>query len=52
MVLSKESSSHGRDGDIGIHKTDLIQYLLDDQIVEVTAEFSTLDKCYEKWRED
>ena len=35
-------------GDLGIHKTDLIQYLLDDQIVEVTAEFSTLDMKMER----
>ena len=45
--FQKKAAAMGVMGDLGIHKTDLIQYLLDDQIVEVTAEFSTLDKCYE-----
>lgn len=34
----------GAMADLGIHKTDLIQYLLDDIITEVTAKVMTLDK--------
>ncbi len=32
--------------DLGIHKTDLIQYLLDDEIVRVQSIIKTLDKTY------
>ena len=32
--------------DLGVHKTDLIQFLLDQQVTEVTAFLSTLDKCF------
>ena len=34
-------------GDLGIHKTDLIHFLLNEPIVEVSAQLGTLDKRYE-----
>ncbi len=45
--FSKEVATMGSLADLGIHKTDLINYLLDDEIVETTAILSTLDKKYE-----
>ena len=34
----------GAMADLGVHKTDLIQYLLDDTVEETTAKVTTLDK--------
>ena len=34
----------GAMGDLGVHKTDLIQYILDSKVVEVSAKITTLDK--------
>ena len=34
----------GAMADLGVHKTDLIQYLLDDVVAETTAKVMTLDK--------
>lgn len=45
--FDKSKSSMGAMADLGIHKTDLIQYLLNDRIVETTAKVVTLDKRYE-----
>ncbi len=42
--FDKNIASMGAMADLGIHKTDLIQYLLDDYITEVTAKIATLDK--------
>ena len=45
--FNKDIASMGVLADLGIHKTDLINYLLDDEIIETTAILSTLDKKYE-----
>lgn len=42
--FNKEIASMGAMADLGIHKVDLIQYLLDQSITEVTAKIMTLDK--------
>ncbi|MDR4886779.1 Gfo/Idh/MocA family oxidoreductase [Fredinandcohnia sp. QZ13] len=42
--FKKERSHSGVAGDLGIHKIDLIHYLLDDEIEEVHSFFGTLDK--------
>lgn len=39
-----KKSAMGAMADLGIHKTDLIQYLLDDHVVETKATLATLDK--------
>lgn len=39
-----QAAGMGVMGDLGIHKTDLIQYLTGQKIVEVTAKLATLDK--------
>lgn len=44
--FDKEKAVMGAMADLGIHKTDLIQYLLDQQIVEVSAHLYTLDKRF------
>ena len=44
--FNKERAVMGAMADLGIHKTDLIQYLTDSRVVEVTAVVTTLDKCY------
>ena len=44
--FDKKKAVMGAMADLGIHKTDLIQYLLDQTIVEVTAKLATLDKRY------
>ena len=47
----KEERSHlGVAGDLGIHKIDLIHYLLDDEIDEVLSFHGTLDKIDENGR--
>lgn len=42
--FDKSKASMGAMADLGIHKTDLIDYLLDDEVVKVSAVVSTLDK--------
>lgn len=42
--FDKEKAGMGVIADLGIHKTDLIQYLLQDTIVETTAKLATLNK--------
>lgn len=44
--FDKEKAVMGAMADLGIHKTDLIQFLLDQTIVEVTAHICTLDKRF------
>ena len=45
--FDKERASMGAMADLGVHKTDLIQYLLGQKVVAVTAQLLTLDKRYE-----
>ncbi|GGD49443.1 Gfo/Idh/MocA family protein [Paenibacillus nasutitermitis] len=40
----KEEAVMGAMGDLGVHKSDLIRYLLDDEVAQVTAFIGTLDK--------
>ncbi len=42
--FDKYKTSLGVMADLGVHKTDLIQFLLDDTVVEVSAFLGTLDK--------
>jgi predicted dehydrogenase len=42
--FDRKKSAMGAMADLGIHKTDLIQYLLDDHVTETTARVVTLDK--------
>ncbi|MDO5023073.1 MAG: Gfo/Idh/MocA family oxidoreductase [Eubacteriales bacterium] len=42
--ISKERAFFGVLGDLGIHKIDLMHYLLSDEIVSVSANTATLDK--------
>lgn len=42
--FDKRHASFGAMADLGIHKTDLIQFLLDDKIAQVSAFIGTLDK--------
>lgn len=44
--FDKKAAVMGVLADLGIHKTDLIQFILDDTITAVTARISTIDKCY------
>lgn len=44
--FDKNKAVLGAMADLGVHKTDLIQYLLSDTIIEVTARLLTLDKRY------
>ena len=44
--FDKSRAVIGAMGDLGIHKTDLIQHLLGQRVVRVTAKLTTLDKCY------
>jgi predicted dehydrogenase len=44
--FDKDKAVMGAMADLGVHKIDLIQYLLDSYIVETTAYVSTLDKKY------
>jgi predicted dehydrogenase len=45
--FNKNRSVFGVAGDLGIHKIDLIRYLLDDEIQEVSSFIGTLDKKLE-----
>lgn len=42
--FDKKRAAMGAMADLGVHKTDLIQYLLNDTIEETTAKVTTLDK--------
>ncbi len=42
--FNKEKAAFGAMADLGIHKTDLIQFLINQKIIEVTAYLGTLDK--------
>lgn len=42
--FDKQKAAMGAMADLGIHKTDLLQYLLDDTICEVSASLTTLHK--------
>lgn len=42
--FDRTKSAMGAMADLGVHKTDLIQYLIDQKIVAVTAKVVTLDK--------
>lgn len=44
--FDKSRAAFGALADLGIHKTDLLQYLLGESIVSVKATFCTLDKKY------
>jgi len=44
--FDKKRASMGAMADLGIHKTDLIQFLLDTRVAETTAVVTTLDKRY------
>ena len=46
--FQKERSGLGIAGDLGIHKVDLLHYLLDDEIEQVSAFQGVLDKVNEK----
>lgn len=43
----KEKAAIGAMADLGVHKIDLIHYLLGERIVKVSAKLCTLDKCGE-----
>lgn len=45
--FDKAYAAMGAMADLGVHKTDLIQYLTSSKIVETTAVVTTLDKRYE-----
>ncbi|BBH21751.1 oxidoreductase [Paenibacillus baekrokdamisoli] len=40
----KEEAVMGAMGDLGVHKSDLIRYLLDDEVAQVSAFIDTIDK--------
>lgn len=44
--FDKKRAALGALADLGIHKTDLMHYLLDDEIVKVSATIRTLNKTY------
>ncbi len=44
--MRRDRAAFGVLGDLGIHKTDLIHFLLDEPIVEVSAQMGTLNKRY------
>lgn len=44
--FDKRAAAIGVMADLGTHKTDLIQFLIDDVIIETTAKLVTLDKRY------
>ncbi len=44
--IHKDRAAFGVLADLGIHKTDLMHFLLDDPIVTVSAQMGTLDKRY------
>ena len=44
--FDKKRAAFGALADLGVHKTDLIHYLLGEEIAEVSAKFTTLDKKF------
>ena len=44
--FDKKRAAFGAMADLGVHKTDLMHYLLGEPIVKVTAQIATLDKKY------
>jgi len=44
--FDKKTAAMGAMADLGIHKTDLIQHLVGQTVVEVTAQLATLDKKF------
>lgn len=44
--FNRAQASMGVMADLGIHKTDLLQFLYSSHITKVTARLATLDKCY------
>jgi predicted dehydrogenase len=42
--FKKDESAMGAMGDLGVHKIDLLRWMLDDEIEQVTAHIDTLDK--------
>ena len=44
--FDKKMASFGAMADLGVHKTDLLHFLLDDQVTEVEAKVVTLDKKF------
>lgn len=44
--FSRQRASFGALADLGIHKTDILHYLLDEPIVKVSARVKTLDKRF------
>lgn len=42
--FDRKRAAMGAMADLGVHKTDLIQYLLDQRVVKTTAQLMTLDK--------
>ena len=44
--FDKKRAAFGALADLGVHKTDLMHYLLGERIVRVSANFTTLDKKY------
>ena len=44
--FDKKRAAFGALADLGVHKTDLMHYLLGEEIVQVSASFCTLDKKY------
>ncbi len=44
--FDKDRAAMGAMADLGVHKTDLIQFLLGSNVIETTAVISTLDKKY------
>lgn len=44
--FDKKRASMGAMADLGVHKTDLIQYLVGSKVIETSAVLSTLDKKY------
>lgn len=44
--FDKKQAAMGAMADLGVHKTDLIQYLTNSKVVETTAVVTTLDKKY------
>lgn len=44
--FDKKRASMGAMADLGVHKTDLVQFLCGSYICRVTARIATLDKCY------
>ena len=48
--FKKQAAAVGAMGDLGVHKADLIRWLIDDEIQEVKAYAMTLDKKFEDGR--